>query len=56
MSPQELDREEWWEVAHYLRPSLKREDFNARWEAFQKLKAERVARKASLRVIEGGKT
>lgn len=36
----ELDRDEWWQVAHQLRPDLSREDFDQLWGVFAQAKGE----------------
>jgi hypothetical protein len=40
----ELDREEFWDVARKLNPQLSREDFDQQWDHFQQDKAARLAR------------
>lgn len=37
----ELNREEWWEVAKRIDPNMTREQFDADWEEFCRLKAAR---------------
>jgi hypothetical protein len=50
-----FNREQWWEVARAVRPSLSREEFEAMWEANQRRKDQRAALRASLRFVPGGK-
>lgn len=37
----ELDREEWWEVARQVDPTISREQFEADWAEFCRLKERR---------------
>jgi hypothetical protein len=41
-----LDQEEFWDACHRLFPDMPRETFEADWQEFQKLKQERLARRA----------
>jgi hypothetical protein len=40
----ELDRDEFWDVARKINPHLSREDFDQLWDQFQQDKAARAAR------------
>jgi hypothetical protein len=40
----ELDRDEFWDVARKLNPQISREDFDQLWDQFQRDKAARLAR------------
>lgn len=37
----ELDKEEWWDVARRVRPDLTREEYEAMWDGYHAEKTER---------------
>lgn len=42
----EFDRDEWWDIMRRAKPDIRREEFDAYWEVFQRDKAEREKRRA----------
>lgn len=42
----EMTREEWWDVYREMRPEATRDEFDADWEDFQRIKKKREQEKA----------